>query len=361
VDARRTAFPKAQVKDGDGEKLKQATLRITSRVSVSPDWRLVTRSQVTVSADNRVHIPFLNIDITTDMMGLAEKAIDKALKTKVDTTIATSTALADRVARLWTLLAKPYAISDGVWGVVNPEGLGIDAIAGENDTLHIRCHLIAHPGIVMGPTPTMPAHPLPPNTTQPNVAPGFHLALQGRIPLATANAMLRDLLFKDQSKPLEFTVQHHPLHITDITISGSGSTMLFTLHFTGYFHGVAYLIGTIHYDPKAHTLYVTDVDYSLDTKNLLAQVASDLFYEKIKKEITRAAVWSIDDDISRGKNRIESALNATLTNGVQLQGTISNLQPLGVYIDNTTISALLQVDGEARMTIPDPRPLLMTF
>ena len=354
LEARRTTFPKLAVKDGSDEHPKHAHLLVTSRARGRP--RLASHHGLARPGHGDRSNPYQFRDHRYNRrrhafraQGGGERAQEQSRHrhrrltgtgqpgdANMDTD---RNALCPRAGRL----------------VVFPSrSAGHRYISAEGSTLNLRCQLIAHPNIVTGDAPAPSIPPLSPNAPQPGAAEGFHLALEGSIKLATANALLRNVLLKDAGKPLEFTIRHHAVRVTDISICGSGPTMLFALQVSGYLHGTIYLLGTIHYDPAQQTLYAANVDYTLATRNLLAQCANELFYGKIKKAITRAAVWSVADDINRGKNLLTGEINRTLAHSWQLQGHVTNLQPLAVYIDPTTITAALQVDGDATITLLSP-------
>jgi hypothetical protein len=139
------------------------------------------------------------------------------------------------------------------------------------------------------------------------------------------NKLLNDSL---RNKPFE--VEGRTFVIKDIIIGGNNDGKItIDVSFTGNRKGVLHLSGTPVLDTALQVLSMADISFSIDTKDILVNMAKNMFRKKILKKLSNQSVLDIAALIQKNKSLIENRLNQPITSWMSSSGKLYELKLLG--------------------------------
>jgi Domain of unknown function (DUF4403) len=112
-----------------------------------------------------------------------------------------------------------------------------------------------------------------------------------------------------------------------------------------------YLTGIPAYDRSANTLYLRDLDYTIETKQVLIKAADWLLHTGLQESLSKRATWPMTARIDAAKDLLSNALNRNLNKLVSVSGKIDAMRPVSIGITDTAVKAVLEADGAVEMRI----------
>lgn len=156
------------------------------------------------------------------------------------------------------------------------------------------------------------------------------------------NKLLNDSL---RNKPFE--VEGRTFVIKDVNISGDNRGKLnIDVSFTGNRKGVLHLSGTPVLDSTQQVLSMPDISFSIDTKDILVNMAKNLFRKKILKELRNQSVLDIAALIQKNKALIEQRLNQPVTAWMSTSGRLYDIKLVGILPqkEHIQVQAFIRAD-----------------
>ncbi len=332
---------------GVDEPPREAVVGLQSSLRVTNDWALQSTSSVLPTQfPNRCEITFLKFDITGKVNDAFAAGLAQGARI--------ADARINEVARFkpigeqaWRALAEPVKLDSAVWLMMDPATAWAGPItSGGAGMVKATVGFTAVPRVVFGAMPRPPARALPPLGSRAVAGDGFHATVEGSIAYNDAARLLKNAL-ADQT----FTMAGHDVRVTDVAIYCGGDRAVVQLALAGDINGTIYLLGTPAYDPKANTVYVRDLDYSLETGNVLANTADWLLHGSFRGSIAEQARWPLGEGVAQARAQIERALNRQITPGVTARGTVRAVRPIGVFMTPERFVARASVDGMLRLEV----------
>jgi len=329
----------------DGEPPRNANVSISTVIAILPDLTTSVHSTLGhVVPANRCVLHPLELDVTDEIMTGFDGALKKMLP-GVDKRVAAGLDLRKRVEAGWARMSEPRELRPNVWLTLNPEGIGVVPVTVAEGQLRTGIQLRMRPVVTAGKKPQSNPKPLPPADV---AAPADTFKLQ--IPVEAQEAFVQARL--DKSLDLDqggktLSMDGHTVKITSADIYGEGSKIVIKLTFEGDLTGTAYLNGTPYYNSNTRELSFPDLDYTLDTSNVLAQTANWFARSQIRDKLREKFTIDMAQPIDRMKQGLESVLNQRRGN-VQLHGTVEELNLVGVYRlpNGDVFTAFLEADGK---------------
>jgi hypothetical protein len=115
--------------------------------------------------------------------------------------------------------------------------------------------------------------------------------------------------------------------------------------------GTLYFVGTPIYNPVAQTVVVPDLDFSVESRNVLGRSADWLLHDELRDRIRQAAHFAVGDRVTEIRGKVNTAMNRDLGKAVRLSGHVESLRPVGVVVTQTAIATLVEADGRAKVDI----------
>jgi hypothetical protein len=142
------------------------------------------------------------------------------------------------------------------------------------------------------------------------------------------------------------------IRITGIRTYGSGRYLISEVALAGGMNGKLYLQGEPAIAADGRIMEFTNLDFTIETSNVLAKLIRRTMYNAIREKIIENMRIEVGDLIESLRRMVENRMNRELATGIWLQGTVSKIEPRGVYPVRGGIEAQLTMDGSFQLLIP---------
>ncbi len=337
---------------GVGEPPRKAAISLTTTLVVDPSWRLAASTRANPpSPGNRCTVTFLNFDVTDRVIDALDNAMRGAAK-HLDGELTRVADLRSRVGHVWSALNDPAEIAPSVWLLTRPTGAGVTPLKGDDKHLRAGVQLVARPVISLGAKPVVSATPLPNMTPAPG-GNAFHLA----VPIDAAYTTIAhqvDSLFQLKAGGLRYpTSGRYYVKPTALQLYAYGTKVVVRVVFAGSAKGVIYLTGTPSFDPVRNVLTVPDLDYTLETKNMLLKLAHWAESDHFRADLRTRLTLNVDREIASARAPATAALNRKV-GPLALTGRVDDLRILGVFAqpDSGRFRMLTTATGTLNVVMP---------
>jgi hypothetical protein len=332
------------------EPAPRAVVELTSQLWLTSEWELDSQPRVARVAPvsdtdrDRCRLTVFDFDVTDRVMAgarglIEEKAPDlRAALHGVD--------VRSRFEEWWDILSEPIELDDGVWLVLDPEGVAQGETSGSALVLTANTTLTARPRLVLGPRPSTPRRPLPPLDTT-SVPSGLTIRAVAQAEYAAASQLLNDRL---AGASLE--VSGHLLRIDHLALSGvGGGRIALEVEVGGSVRGRVFLVGTPQHDPVADEIFVPDLDFDVATANLLVGSIDWVAHEELSGFLRERARWPAGNLTELAFRYLEQGLNSRLSDRVRLVGRVDSVAIRGVHATRDALEIHADASGEATLVV----------
>jgi hypothetical protein len=323
------------------------SLEIALRTTLTwtPDWRVAPHTAARpVRSGVHCVVAAARVDVTERVQAKVLAELERAAP-RVDERIRRAAQLHDRVAGVWRALQQPIRVADGVWLTLRPRAASAAAPQGSGTTLSADVALVMMPRVVVGDRPEPDTTPLPPRIPMPPGR-GFRIQLLADIPYAAADSILADQLVGKRLFSHGQSVTIAAAHL-----SGQGRRLVLAVDVRGDARGTLYFVGTPVFDPATQVLTVPDLDFSLETQDVLATAAKWLLYPSLREQMVAAARFPLAPRVAQLREHVDGALNRDLGRSVRMRGSVDALSPVGVAVRPGSVAAVLVAEGTAGITV----------
>jgi hypothetical protein len=307
---------------------KRLHLAARSALSWSDRWRL--QSQTTFEEPVFVEpcrLAGLDLDATPFLKAVLQPRLT-ALGRTIDRIVRERTEAKKRAETVWKKLQEPFELASDQWLVFHPREARVSPIT-SNGTLVVQTsvNLVMEPRIVNGRKPEETASPLPALQLSPVRLEGFHLALPITVDYGKINRRLeQDMVGQEFRTPLGDVVK-----VEGVQLYGSGDRLILALRVSGGVNGTLYTTGTPVFDESRAVLKFADLDFTMDTRNVLLRSANWMFHENILSSLRAEAFIDLSGQLQALRSRLTAALTRELGPDARLEGEVLTLRPRGVY------------------------------
>jgi hypothetical protein len=202
------------------------------------------------------------------------------------------------------------------------------------------------PRVVIGPRPETDSLALPPLLPGER-APGFRVAFSAEVDYVTAAKLVEGEV---AGKVLEMPAGR-ALRIRHVRLYGNGTQLVVRVDFTGDARGTLYLQGTPVYDSVRRGIVVPDLDFTVESRHMLAGPADWLLHDQLRDRMREAAHFPVGERMDRLHGEVNEALHRPLGRTARLTARIDAWRPTGIVITRTGIATLGEANGEARVSV----------
>ena len=333
---------------GLNESKREAVISISTKFELQKDGHFKTTTKVnSINFPNLCGVTILNFDVTP-LLNNALTANLNSLVASVDSRIAQISNFRDICNTGWKTLQEPIKLDSTIWLVLNPVVPCIAPFSGTGLSVSTSIGVVAKPVIVFGPKPNVQNIPLPElNLNSPQA--GSHVVLEGNLPFDVASKIISQKLVDNK-----FIASKFGVNIKEALIYGAGETTVLKLNVSGDINGNIYLTGTPFYEISNDSLFIKNLDYSIETKNVLANSADWFLHSGFRQMIADQTHWEMGGQITKAKEKITSFLNPQLANSNPaplLFGSINTLHSVGVYSKSDSFHIVVIVDGNVSLNL----------
>lgn len=333
----------------DDEPRRHFALAVALSARVGPDLELApTLSLRDLTATDRCEMTFAGVDVTERVRTSLLAQLQDRLPQLRDR-IRASVALRARAIEAWTRMSEPIELDDGTFLAIHPESLALTQPAIEGHFLRVGLGLGARPEVIVGARPAIAPSPLPSAGDEVG-QPGLELHVPVRIDYARVEAALADS-FRLASGGVRFpSTGRRYLRPTHVSLYGYGGSIVVRLEFTGTADGVVYLTGTPTLDADDQTLSMPDLEFTLESRNVLARIAANLRADDLRADLRRRIRIDLRGPLDEVRLRLTRALRRRV-GPLELDGAVDTLRVAALYADPEAhaMRAIVRATGVVRV------------
>ncbi|HPH21167.1 MAG TPA: DUF4403 family protein, partial [Haliscomenobacter sp.] len=250
----------------------------------------------------------------------------KSIGREIDDVVKDYLGLSRVIQDTWDMMFQPLLVSPeySAWLQVNPTSIGMTPVGIVNNALSTTIVIEARPLVNIGPRPEdKEAMQLPPLTMYTALAPGMEMYLNTTIAWEEAEKIAKQYVLGEtySSGKRKVTVQDLKLYGTN------DSKVVVNTRLTGSYNGSIYLNGSPEYDLSANKIKIKDLDFTLDTKNVLMKGGAWMLRSTIKNRIQDNMNFLLKYNLEEMKNMLQAELNNyRLGSGLRMAGNIDRLE-----------------------------------
>ena len=307
----------------------RATVTLTSPLTVDASWRLRSEARLATlepasdEDEDACTVTLVGIDVTDRVMAAAEGFIEDHLH-RVDQEVA-EVDLKSRLQDVWERLLEPHELTDDVWLQILPTSVALGEIQGDGDRVRLGLALGTTPQIRLGPRPEWKVTSLP-ELGEGIPGDGLRILLEARADYPEAGERITEEL---GGTSREFSGR--TLRFLEASLQGIGEgKVALGIRFDGDARGKIFLVGTPELDLDAGMITVPDLDFDLETENLLARSAAWIARPQLRSILREAVRIPVTDLLGFGEEQLHRGLNRELSDEATLEGEVLSTELLGV-------------------------------
>jgi len=332
---------------GEDEPRPRLAVVLEAPITLTSDWRIETRSRVehvaAASSEerDRCEVTFAGFDVTGRMEEAAREFLGGHTET-IDSIVRAAEVRPSFVA-WWDVLREPIELDEDVWLEIRPEAIRRGPIHGTGDAVTVDANLRARPRVSVGDRPEVWPTELPALEEGP-VGGALDILIEARGEYPAATRLLNEALVGQIVE-----AAGGRLEVRSLTVMGiGGGRLALETEVAGDLEGRLFLVGTPSYDAQDGQVYIPDLNFSVETSNLLVHGASRALHTQLVTFLRSRARWPVGDAVDWAAEKLREGLNRSLADGVHLEGSVDQVRILGVEARRDALR--VRAAGTARAT-----------
>ncbi len=321
------------------EPLRRVDVNITSNLSVLPRYQVQTRTVLNkLVPRDKCTVSILQTDMTAEIMDSIRSSVEAYCGT-FDQFVQTLNG--NELLTAWRNTGnRVVPVSKYGFLNLNPSLLRLGKFNYRNDSLVFSVGFNGKPEFSSDSLAiTTPAY-LPAFTNTENNS-GIATYLNTVYSYRSLSELLNDSL---RNKP--FDVDGKTFVIKEVLLGGSDDGKVSVdVKFSGYKSGMLRLKGTPVLDTVRQVISMPDITFSVDSKDMLVNIAKGLFRKRIMKQLQDQSVLDLAALIEKNKTEIEKRMNQPLNDWLSTVGRFNQFRIVGLLSQKETIQIQVYVEG----------------
>jgi hypothetical protein len=330
----------------------EPTVYFSTKLSVSKDYRVVTTTTsngFTWVVEPKIYIAGIGISIKS----MVEKELDKTLKNsakEMDRNISNGFDLRSQVQGIWNQLHTPIMVDSAsqTYLKIKPKEFFMSPIKSTTKSLKLNLGVRAFLESYTGTKPEAATIPALPDLKNDAVADNsFYVNLTSRITYAEANKLANQSMANQSYQMGKKTVVVDSLHL-----SGNNNKLVVKTYVSNGINGMVYLCCRPEYDMEKSLLAMKDVDFDINTKNVLYKSAAWMIDGLFSKKLESKLVFKMSGQLDSIKTQINTQIaDYRYQNLFTLKGKLDKLEVKGIYMEPDGIRVALSARGSANIIV----------
>ncbi len=295
----------------------------------------------------KISIGPINIPITR----LLENVIDNQLQSvtkEIDSNVNGLINLRDQIESLWNLAQDPILLDDSTktWFKAEPKALLLAPITSNQTAISIVLGLETYLETYTGKMPSIKdKKALPDLRPASRAAQDFSIQIRSELSFEAATAIAQKQLVGE-----EFHFKKKVVRVDDIQIYGKGDLAYVKVVMSGSLKGELFLSGIPTFNSQTNELSIEQLDYDLQSKNVLVKAGSWLLNGTLQKQLQQHMRFSFDKEISSIRNDLSNRIKKTkYKNLLTLKGNLKEFKVRDVYMAENHFDIVLDAQGNAKI------------
>lgn len=333
----------------------EASLRMTfnTKLKIGVFWTL--EPQTALQKYDWIEKPVITGgSISLPVTFIADRVIksqQKVITEAIDNEIKHQIELRKYVEEGWNALHQPIQLynNPNAWLRISPSNISVTPLTGNKDFAHATITIDGVAETFVGAKPAVKLVNLP-NASYANSSSGnFVISLINEMSYEQASALAHQHLAGST-----FTSSNGKKKITidSVSIYGGGDNLIIKTKVSGNVTGHIYLKGKPTYDSLTQTIYLKNLDYSIETKNAMIKTGNWIMKSSLTKRMQEALRYSVADDMAKMKKEANSYISSyNVTKNVLVKASINQLSPKEIFITEGSIKAVIFATGSMKLSI----------
>ena len=129
--------------------------------------------------------------------------------------------------------------------------------------------------MVIGNKPAVALKPLPESGGASTGRRGFRIQMVAELPFTVMDSIVRKKLVGRS-----FDIEGHKIRVRGARLYGSGTKLVLAATVSGDARGTLYFVGTPVFDPDSQVVSVPDLDFSVESRSVLPEVAEEVMGDR---------------------------------------------------------------------------------
>ncbi|MEJ7767508.1 MAG: DUF4403 family protein [Chitinophagaceae bacterium] len=326
------------------EPMRRVEINVVSTFHFMPDYTIRSSSGVgKISPVDKCTVTALNADITGFVIDNIRSSV-AAFGSSLDQTIAGINFL-PLIKKIGMAVGRKLPLSSYGYIKINPSAVKVGTFGYIGDTLHIVAGLACYPEVSSDSTNHATTSLLPPLSTVP-LEGGFVINANATYTYLYIDSLLTRLV---KNKPL--LIKRKTFMINQIKVKGLVNNMIeLSFRFSGSKSGTVFLTGTPALDVKSQVISLPDLNYSVQSKDIVLSLGKTFFNKRIISSIRKKAVIKMSDVYRQSKAKLDAALNHHFTRDVFTTGNSREIQLTGLVVEKNNLLFQVRATGNMNVT-----------
>jgi hypothetical protein len=225
--------------------------------------------------------------------------------------------------------------------VINPSAIRVGQLNYSRDSFSISLGISCRPALSSDSANHLDPPALPPVSQRENRS-GISLYMEASYDYPFLSKLLNDTLYNKV-----FEVQGRTVVIKNVELYGIGNSQIgIRIEFAGSNKGSISLQGTPVLDTARQTLSVPDLDYTLESRDLVLKMARALFRNKIRNTLEGKSYLDLAALVKSNLSNLNPYLNRDLPNQLVSRGNIEDIRVMGLLAKQNGLQVQVRVTGK---------------
>ena len=328
-------------------------IKLKSNVELN-NWKMTSVSEIIdFKWDESPTIEILGKKIpVTYIINPALNIFKKKIAVKIDETITELSDYQPYILDLLDTLSKPLLTSElyETWLKVNPLELFVTKATLDDSKVRLNMALRCTMMTMVGSKPENRFDKTRIKMLQSSSFPDIFEASVAAITTYENAGRIVTKNFKDY----EFTYKRKKIKVMNVEMWYKDKKVILALNVTGSIVGTIYLSGFPQYDREKNMIYFSDLDYVLNTKNILVKTANWMAAGLILNKISDLCRYPIAENLDEARNSLLYYMkNYSPSEGVFVNGKIDTFDFDKMEISNSAMIAFIKIKGKVTASIKE--------
>lgn len=329
-------------------------MKFITSVEMKNDWTLNTQTKA-YGFDWTVK-PVLDYGkIKIPISSLIEKTLNEQqgeFTTIIDQQIKESFDLKPYLLLIWNQFAEPIKVSEdyNTWLKLTPREVYMSPLKIYSDYIQASIGLELYSETFVGRIPT--ASPMvnrfPNYILKTDIPNEFNLKTTAHVTFDDATELARKQFVGQE---FALTGEKSKVRVTDMKMFTDRQLVVLEIHTEGAIKGISTIKGVPYYDKTKQRIALTDVKFSLKTKNILKKALALVFEKKIKRMITEEYGVPMGDIIQESKKSLLENFNKEYYPGIYLNGRVVALEPTEIMLFDRYMTIVIDTHAKLQLKV----------
>jgi hypothetical protein len=331
----------------------EMNLKFSTRFTIRTDWAVQTFT--TPNGYEWITKPKVNIGFDVPIDFIVGKIIDNnhtRFARSIDDAVAKNLSIKPYVIQAWNASLQPYLVSEEyrTWVRITPLEIYMTPLVTAGRNVKSVLGIKAYTETITGERPIAPVsvNSIPNLKLVSTIPNEFQVGLMSDVPFSEAAAVAKKMFI---GKTYDFRDGKYKIEITDLDIYGSNEFLVIKADVKGNLKGTIYIKGIPVYNQAKKSIVLSNTQFDIKTKNILAKAAAWVLEGRMVKMIEDEYGLPVDELLTYAKQNVEAAMNSEYRRGVKLKGKIESVSPDSVHLTPSSIVAVVLAKGKVELKV----------